>query len=189
MSTVKARIGLFGGSFNPVHLGHINVAKHALETLCLDELIFIPCYKSVDKSHSQYSSPYHRVAMLIKVIPPKCSISTFELDQCREVQTIETLKYFSQVFADAELFFIMGLDNLKTIETWQDYDRLDEYANIVVFRRSGDVPKKTKGLKVKFMNNDLWDYSASKVRSGNPVGTDLSVEMYIRENKLYGYVG
>lgn len=189
MSTVKARIGLFGGSFNPVHEGHINVAKHAIEALHLDELIFIPCYKSVDKNERQYAPAHHRVVMLLQVLPAKCSISTFEIDQHKEVQTIETLKYFWDIFKGAHLFFIMGADNLEGIETWKDYEKLDEYANLVVFRRLGDTVRKTKGLKIKFMNNSLWDYSSSKVRSGSAFGMDVNIEIYIRENKLYGYVG
>lgn len=111
MSVVKPRIGLFGGSFNPMHQGHINVAAHAIETLQLDELILIPCYISVDKVNEPVVSPFHRVAIMLKSMPKKCSISTFELDKRAPVESIVTFKHFREIYGDAELFFIMGSDS------------------------------------------------------------------------------
>lgn len=189
MSNIKSRIGVFGGSFNPVHDGHISVAKYAIERLKLDELIFLPCYKSMDKLDLEYATPIQRVDMLLMVLPNKCSISTYELDKFRTVESIETLRHFRDLYKEAELFFIFGEDCLETIDTWQEYKKLHDYARLVVFRRKGNKNISTKGLRVTLINNELWDYSSSSIRDKNTLGLDKRVEIYIRENKLYGYVG
>ncbi|WP_246307714.1 nicotinate (nicotinamide) nucleotide adenylyltransferase [Candidatus Mycoplasma haematohominis] len=189
MPKIKIRIGIFGGSFNPVHEGHINIAKFAIERLKLDELIFLPCFQSVDKTQAEYASPEHRVSMLLLVLPEKCSISAYEIGLGRPVETIETLRHFREIYKEAELLFILGEDNLETIDTWEEYKKLDEYARLVVFRRNNNKKPLTRGLRVTFMDNELWNYSSSSIREKDTSGLDIKVEVYIRENKLYGYVG
>ncbi|AEG72361.1 nicotinate-nucleotide adenylyltransferase [Mycoplasma haemofelis str. Langford 1] len=182
------RIGLYGGSFNPVHIAHVNVAKHAIESLNLDRLIFLPCFQSVDKPLSEYAPADHRINMLNLVLPDKCEISTYEIDRGEAIESIETFRYFRDLYKDDELFFIMGEDSLVGIHTWQDFQEFDSLLNLVVFRRKLDTSGFVNrfNLRLTWMNNELWNMSAKEIRNeGARNFLDAKVEAYIKLHKLY----
>lgn len=182
------RIALFGGSFNPIHKAHINIAKFSIEYLNLDELIFIPCYRSVDKQIEIYASAEDRFNMIQEILPNKCSISRFELDKDIAIESIETIKHFRNIYKDDELFFILGEDSYKTLETWQDYKEFDKLINLVVFRRHTDRKKKIedKGLKVMVVDNELFQESSKEFReSKNFDLLDVKVVEYIKSRGIY----
>lgn len=181
------RIGLFGGSFNPVHKGHEFIAKYSIDKLDLDFFIFIPCYRSVDKSSDIYCSAKHRLNMLKLILFDRCSISEYELDRKTAIESIETIRHFRELYKHDELFFIIGEDNWLTIDTWQDYEQIGELVNLVVFRREVKFKKK-RNLKTIFMNNDLCQASSSDVRNTKITSfLNPKVLKYIKENNLYGF--
>ncbi|RTZ68853.1 MAG: nicotinate (nicotinamide) nucleotide adenylyltransferase [Tenericutes bacterium] len=105
-------IGIFGGSFNPIHKGHLAIAKEAIKELNLDKLFFVPNFKSPFKTSIKYADPEHRVAMIDLVKPNKSEVSKFEINRKGISYTFETVDYFKQKFPDDNLYLIIGSDNL-----------------------------------------------------------------------------
>lgn len=182
------RIGLYGGSFNPIHIAHARVAEYAVSKLSLDLLIFIPCYQSVDKPISEYASAEHRVNMIKLVLPKKCAISTYEVDLEKPVQSIKTIEYFRELYKNDELFFLIGEDSLLGIHTWEGFRNIEKLVNLVVFKRKLSSPsfKNEFNLKLIWMDNELWDFSSKEVRNKGILDMlDNKVREYIKAHKLY----
>ncbi|CAM9146282.1 nicotinate-nucleotide adenylyltransferase [Mycoplasma marinum] len=179
------KIGIFGGSFNPVHKGHINVAKHAMSELNLDKLFFVPAYQSPFKSKVKYLDSKDRVAMLNLVKPENTEVSLFEINRKGTSYTIDTIKYFRKNFPNAELFLLIGTDNLYKLHKWKDVETIAQEAQICIFRRDGNFSKvNIKKYGAKLLNNNNWVYSSSNARRGDFDGLDDKVIEYIGNNKL-----
>ena len=134
------RIALYGGTFDPVHLGHVEIARRVLSVFELDELLFIPAQRAPHKLERPVTSALHRYAMLALATTddPRLLISTFELDARDRRYTVDTLAHFRAQFGQStELFFIMGADSWSEITTWRNWDRLVEIANHIVVTRPG----------------------------------------------------
>lgn len=146
ISECEPRIGVMGGSFNPVHFGHLRVARDVKQRLNLDRMLLMPASQSPLKA--QHSVPVvHRVAMLdlaLKAFPE------LELD-CREIYragpsfTVDSLSELrDEVGKEARLYFILGDDCLPTLHLWRQWRDLTTYANIIVTKRPGQFPLPTK---------------------------------------------
>jgi nicotinate-nucleotide adenylyltransferase len=136
----RQRIGLFGGTFDPVHAGHLSVARRLTELLSFDSLLFIPAYIAPHKRSAAVTPALHRYAMLALATADddRLMISTAELDAPERPYTVETLcRLQSSMGEDAELFFVMGGDSWNEINTWKDWERLLTMTNHVVVTRPG----------------------------------------------------
>src|SRR5262245_11337595 len=114
----QSRIGIYGGSFDPVHLGHLEVAKSVLQLFELDRVLVVPALQAPHKLSRNVTSPLHRYAMLILATrsDPQLLVSTFELDAPNRRYTVETIAHFAGEFGEsADLFFIMGADSWTEI--------------------------------------------------------------------------
>jgi nicotinate-nucleotide adenylyltransferase len=134
------RIALYGGTFDPVHVGHIAVARELTKLLALDEVLFIPAFVAPHKRGQQVTPALQRYAMLALATQnePRLSISTVELDEPTKPYTVETLaRMKSQAGAEAQLFFVMGADSWREITTWREWERVLEATNHVVVTRPG----------------------------------------------------
>jgi nicotinate-nucleotide adenylyltransferase len=132
------RIGIFGGTFDPVHNGHIGIARIALDIAGLDRIIFVPAFQAPHRAIHPSASPFHRFAMLALAVQsePRFAISDVELEQWQKVYTVDTLgKLRTELGASSILFFILGSDSLREMPTWKDYPRLLELCRFVVFTR------------------------------------------------------
>jgi nicotinate-nucleotide adenylyltransferase len=129
------KTAIFGGSFDPVHLGHIEVVKKALKTLDIDKLIIMPNYLNPLK-HNFSAPPNLRLKWLKEVFKnmQNVEVSDFEIKQNRPVYTIETVKKFKPDY------FIIGSDNLKTLDKWKNIDTLKNMVEFVVATR-GEIDK------------------------------------------------
>ncbi|WP_235670191.1 adenylyltransferase/cytidyltransferase family protein [Mycoplasmopsis pullorum] len=96
------KIGIFGGSFDPIHKGHIRVAQQAIKELNLDKLFFVPANKSPFKLKNKYASNEDRVEMIKLVLPDKCEISNFEINRGGTSFSIDTARYFKNNFKNDE---------------------------------------------------------------------------------------
>jgi nicotinate-nucleotide adenylyltransferase len=137
---LHSRIGLFGGSFDPVHNGHQRVAMDVFQQFKLDRVHFIPCALQPNKATGPLASTADRVAMLQLALrnQPGFEICRFEIQRQRPSYTIDTLSYFASTLApDTHLFFIIGIDAFLEIDTWKSYSRLFELAAFVVMTRPG----------------------------------------------------
>jgi len=132
----KERIGLFGGTFNPIHYGHLFIVNCTKECLGLDKIIFIPSNIPPHKNIKE-NSIHHRANMVDIAIKDdsKFSMSKIEMFRDGKSYTIDTLEYFSNKFSDCEIFFIMGSDVFNELIMWKRYkDILQNYKLIVVSR-------------------------------------------------------
>ncbi len=141
--SVRQRIGLYGGTFDPVHLGHLEVAHQVAELFELERVFFLPAQVAPHKLRRPVTPPLHRYAMLALATQdyPRLLISSFELDGPNRRYTVDTVTQLQTSFGAAvELFFIMGADSWSEIDTWRDWERLLTLTNhIVVTRPAYDV--------------------------------------------------
>ncbi|WP_457593356.1 nicotinate (nicotinamide) nucleotide adenylyltransferase [Hydrogenimonas sp.] len=144
----EKRIAIFGGSFDPPHLGHIAVMKKALDTLDIDKLIVVPAYISpFKKGHS--APPELRLKWLRAVtgFDPRIEVSDYEIKKEGKSYTFDTVSHFKRFFDT--IYLIIGADNLKTLSKWHRYEDLDKMVRWVVATRSREpVPERFIRLDV-----------------------------------------
>ena len=136
----KKRIALYGGTFDPVHRGHLAVARTISQIFEIDELLFVPAWLAPHKRTRDVTPALHRFAMLTLATQQdaRLRISSFELESPERSYTVETLAHFeSELGNDAELFFLMGADSWSEIQTWKEWERLLMMANHIVVTRPG----------------------------------------------------
>lgn len=133
------RAGLFGGTFNPIHNGHLMVAEQVSLHLRLDRLYIVPCRIPPHKPATQLAPSLDRIAMIQLALPEKSHyrLSEVEIDRSGPSYTIDTVKHFkAKVVPDAELFMVMGMDAFFDIHTWKSYlDLIKLIQPVVVTRR------------------------------------------------------
>jgi nicotinate-nucleotide adenylyltransferase len=132
------RIGLFGGTFNPIHRGHVQVAKDVLNQFELDHIYFIPCALPPHKAHSGLVSAKDRVEMARLALADQntITVSSIETDRGGSSYTIDTLKAFKSSYSLAtELYFMVGVDAFFEIHTWKSHRQLFDLSAFIVMTR------------------------------------------------------
>jgi nicotinate-nucleotide adenylyltransferase len=167
----QKRIALYGGTFDPVHIGHVEIARRVSKVFEIDKVIFIPAQVAPHKVGRPVTEPIHRYAMLALATQadPRLVVSTFELDAPDRRYTVDTAEHFQRELGESnELFFIMGADSWSEITTWRDWERLLTMINhIVVTRPRFEVPKPHVGAiaeRVVFTDAVMMDVSATNIR-------------------------
>src|SRR5215213_10287426 len=134
------RIALYGGTFDPVHKGHIAVAEGLSKLFALDEVLFIPAYVAPHKRAGAVTPALHRYAMLALATQPRDDfrVSTAELDKPERPYTWETLSRMREALgSDAMVFFVMGADSWADITTWREWESVLSLSNHIVVTRPG----------------------------------------------------
>lgn len=134
------RIALYGGTFDPVHVGHTSIARRLLELFALDEVLFIPAHVAPHKRDREVSPALHRYAMLALATQgeQRFRLSTVELDAPESPYTVGTLAHFVELLGrEARLFFVMGADSWQEITTWREWERVLTLTDITVVTRPG----------------------------------------------------
>lgn len=132
------RIAFYGGSFDPVHNGHLTIARKLSEVFRLDEFVFIPAFHAPHKKNKQVSSGYHRYAMLAAATAnyDNIKVSTVELNAPERPYSIETLsKLKAELETTHEIFFVIGADSWQEITTWREWETLLKLVNFIVVTR------------------------------------------------------
>jgi len=195
---------VFGGSFDPVHMGHLTVAQDAVEQLELDRLIFVPAAVPPHKQDHTLADGEHRFAMLRLAAEdnPAFEVSDMELRRGGVSYTFETMQQIQAEHPGAELFFIVGLDSLMELHLWRNIDELLEQYAVVPFARGGEEPQRAaekielsepwkNRLMERLIRIHEIEVSASEVRMRLAEGLSIrylvppEVEMYIFEHGLY----
>ena len=161
------RVGIFGGSFNPVHQGHLRLACAAASELNLDQVIFVPSFQNPLKKKETLLPPALRTKLLGAAIKgyPGFSVSLCEIKRKSLSFTVDTLKYFKRKFGQRTvLYFLSGADTLKTLGRWRSVNEIFNLCHFVVMTRPGYSMKRSPRsiLQVPF---DALPYSSSQVRS------------------------
>ena len=190
----KVKLGLLGGTFDPIHHGHLILAEWLLSELQLDRVVFIPLFQHAFRTKRCISSAHHRLAMVRLAVKPFAGfeVSDFEISRARISYTIDTLQHFKRTDPAAALYFFIGGDNLAEFHRWKDYQKLLELATFVVYDRPGGrLPEHLPKEKFVFVKAPLIEISSTlirqRIKEQKPVQSllPLSVWAYIQENKLY----
>ena len=203
MQSQVQRIGVFGGTFDPIHLGHLRAAKAACDRLKLDRLIWVPNRRSPLRLEENRTPAHHRVAMLESAVgdEPGFEVSDIEAEREGPSYLVETLEALRRGQPDAEWVFLMGADSLDTFDRWVRVEDIVSMVQVCVMPRpGGEAERKFTDLevrapelakKVQLLEGPHTDISASEVRhriqTGQPI-TDwvpTLVSEYISEHKLY----
>lgn len=133
------RTAFYGGSFDPVHRGHIQIASELTKIFELDQFVFVPAFHAPHKTRSKPTSAYHRFAMLCLATrnDDSIAVSKMELESPERPYTIETLTKIKDKLPDDEIFFVMGADSWEEITTWKDWKSVLSIVNIIVVTRPG----------------------------------------------------
>lgn len=133
------QIAFYGGSFDPVHCGHLAIARALSEIFDLDEFVFIPAFHAPHKKRKKPTSAFHRFAMLALATngEVKIKISKMELEVPEKPYTVETLTRLKNELPDARIFFVMGADSWTEITTWHEWEKVLTIVNIIVVTRPG----------------------------------------------------
>ena len=194
------RIGLFGGSFDPVHHGHLLLAQDAVEQLRLDRLFFIPAAINPHKlDAAPQASPRLRLEMLREAtrMQPLFSIDTLELEREGPSFTIDTVDAFRSRFAGARIFLLLGEDNLPKLHSWHQFERLRQLVSFVSFGRRAHAPEAAapaaapdKDLRLERLVRKI-DISSTEIRARVAKGLPIqylvpeSVRLLIQSHALY----
>jgi nicotinate-nucleotide adenylyltransferase len=133
------KIGILGGTFNPIHLGHLILAEEAMHKLNLDKIIFVPTYLPPHKDNSDIAPAKDRFKMVKLAIKDnrRFSVSDIEIKRKGKSYTIDTIKEFKKIYPQDELYFICGSDLLNYLDSWKDLDEVLKLINFIVATRPG----------------------------------------------------
>lgn len=190
------RIGLFGGTFDPPHIGHLFVAYAALEQLGLDRVVLIPARRQPLKSGAEITAPAHRLAMLRLLVgrDSRLSVDPVELEREGLSYSIDTVRSYRTGRPAAELTFLMGEDSAATLGQWRDPAGIAALARLVVLTRgetAGPGAPLTAGIRVERVATRRIDVSATEVRARVRAGLPLrgfvteDIAAYIAAHGLY----
>ena len=195
------KIGLFGGTFDPIHNGHLWIAKKAMESCQLDKVIFIP--SGISYMKTGVSDAYHRVNMVKLAISdcPKFCLSTIESSKEKNSYSHETVSEFKEMYPNDELFFIIGFDSLENMIKWKNPDIIFEKSTVLVALRGYADEIAAKKLiasysekfnaKITMIKCKKIDVSSTQIRHNIKNGIDTGgylpkkVYDYIYNNLLY----
>lgn len=200
-----SRLGIFGGTFNPVHIGHLILAQDALERFELDEILWMPCYDPPHKSSDSLAGIEHRLNMLDLALEDHLSMhwSDLEVRRMGTSYTIDTLLALRKEHPHAKLFFMIGADTLFELQTWRRIQEVLGLCTFLSFARPGfDLsqvtpealgfsPEQTDHLRNHILQGHLIEVSSSEIRARTAEGLSIqylvprAVEMYIQEHRLY----
>lgn len=166
MKKDKRQIGILGGSFDPVHMGHLGLAQEAQDKFDLDQIIFIPVFQSPHKHHIPLASAVHRREMLRLALKDNTDFSVSDVELCRQElsYTIDTLNRLKQKFKNSELFLIIGQDNLLDLDSWKDSRKITKRYHILVASRPG-LKSFSPESKVLGLFNEDSPYRSGKIEN------------------------
>ena len=170
------RLGIMGGTFDPIHMGHLVCAEQARDALKLDGVLFIPAGNPVFKKHQKVTDAAHRVAMCKEATAdnPYFDVSSIEADRAGDTYTVDTLRALRDHFPDnVKLYFIAGADAIATLPQWRDARELSKLASFVGLNRprsanlrspSINQSLREAGFRTLFVEAPLFELSSSDIR-------------------------
>jgi nicotinate-nucleotide adenylyltransferase len=194
MQTSYQRIGIFGGTFDPPHRGHMKIAAQAIQQLGLDHIYFVPAYIPPHKQHHSAATARHRWAMMKLAIGGKkeFKVSAIELRRRGISYTVDSLKAVKKKFPEAELVLIIGADNLQQFHSWKSPNTILRLASLAVYKRKGyHLVRKETSVPYQLLNGPMLQISSTDVRLNIRKGSSIRslvppvVARYIKKHALY----
>lgn len=188
------RIGIMGGTFDPVHCGHLLVAEQAREQLNLDEVWFMPAGIPPHKKREGISHATDRMAMLQLAIAdhPSFRVTDVELRREGPSYTVDTMSILTRQNPDAQFFFLVGADMIDILPKWHRFEELAVMVTFVGVARPGfGEGKPTWNGTVRYIDSPAWEISSTLIRERAKAGRSLrylvppTVERYIKEKRIY----
>jgi nicotinate-nucleotide adenylyltransferase len=188
------KLGIFGGSFDPVHVGHLLVAQAAIEELGLNRLFFIPAAQSPFKPGNKPASAVARLQLLRLALAGKtnCEIDDQEIRRGGISYTVDTLRDYAQRFSGAELFYLVGADNVPKLNEWREPAELARRAEFVAIPRPGGAtPVFPPPFRGRLLRGFPFAVSSSEIRARVQAGLPVenlvpaAVAEAIRNGRLY----
>lgn len=193
----SCRIGIYGGTFNPVHYGHLLNAESVRQEYSLDRILFIPDKKPVHKPGTDLADPYDRMNMLKLAVSGNSyfEVSDIEIKSEKPSYTIYTLESLAELYPDAELFLIIGSDSFNELDTWRSYMEIISRVHVIVMKRPDSTELRSDimalGDSFLFHDNPMIEISSTTIREHIKKGlsarymTPDSVIEYIYSKGLY----
>lgn len=167
--TSPSRIGFFGGSFDPVHLGHFLLAQKALEISSLDLILFCPAFHAPLRSQKPLFPPELRLKMLNEISKDdeRMKICTLELEKQKTCFTYHTLLEIRNIYPNSELFVLLGADQFERLNQWKYHHELAQICKFLVFSRDSfnASPPAISNLSFHLIKNDLIEISSTQIRN------------------------
>ncbi len=197
------KIGIFGGSFDPIHNGHLYMAGQVLKEYELDKIIFIPAGHSPNKPEKEMTPAGIRLKMVQIATEGRnyLEASSMEVDSAKRSYTYRTMQKLSEIYADDELYFIMGADSLDYFDQWYHPEIICQLATVLVVNRDDfsteDLSNKIGQIQclfpadIRIVHCEKYDISSHELRDMIANGENVSdfipgdVLSYIKEQKLY----
>jgi nicotinate-nucleotide adenylyltransferase len=197
-ASARRRIGVMGGTFDPIHHGHLVAASEAQAWFGLDEVLFVPTAEPWQKAHRTVSAAEHRYLMTVIATAsnPRFKVSRVDIDRGGPTYTVDTLRDLQAVHPDADLYFITGADALADIFTWRDADNVFELAHFVGCTRPGsEMDRETLSAipaeRVTMLEIPALTISSTACRERQQRGQPIwylvpdGIVQYIQKNHLY----
>ncbi len=190
-------LGVMGGSFDPVHLGHIMLARAAVETGTVDKIVFVPAFQAPLRDAPVRSSARNRLDMLsiaLRNFTPPHSISTFEITRGGTSYAIDTAKHLAAENPQKDIIWIVGADHIAKLPKWHKIEKLSKIVSFACATREGfdaDISHLPSFVKLEFFDFAPVPHSSTEIRNALARGErhlnmlDPEVENYILKNKLY----
>ncbi|MFN4974064.1 MAG: nicotinate (nicotinamide) nucleotide adenylyltransferase [Bacteroidota bacterium] len=187
------KIGLYFGSFNPVHVGHLIIAGYAAEHTDLDKVWLVVSPQNPFKKEQSLLNEYHRLHLVQLAIndDPHLRASDIEFSLPRPSFTIDTLAYLKEKYPQHEFAMVLGSDSLQNLPRWKNGEQIMRDHDLYVYVRSGHPVTKDPGPRVKIMQAPLLDISATAIRDNIRAGKSIrylvpeSVREEIERNRYY----
>ncbi len=188
------KIGIMGGSFNPIHYGHLICGEYAKEKYALEKVIFMPTGLSPFKTKTIDENHRYNMTELAIEDNKDFMISRIEIDREKPTYTIDTIKFLKDKYPDIELFFIAGMDILEELASWKDIDDIFNLCSFIIMKRYNhniDIDNIPYIDKIHFCDMPTMNISSTDIRNkifvDEPIGYLLpnKVKTYIEENNLY----
>jgi nicotinate-nucleotide adenylyltransferase len=188
------RIGIFGGTFDPPHIGHIAIAEQAKKQLGLDCVYFIPAFIPPHKRLHSSTTAHHRMKMMKLAVYGRkdFKVSRIELNRRGISYTIDTLKTFKRRFPKTELVLIIGADNLAQFNSWKSPRTILRLASLAVYKRKGfSLSLKDKSIVYFLLKGRMLCVSSTEIRNKIEMGYPIrdlvpnSIDLFIKKHLLY----
>ena len=171
------RIGFFGGSFDPIHIGHISLAQQAIQLARLDTLLLCPAFHAPLRIEKPYFSTQTRLRILEKIAQeiPQFKICTLEIEKQKICYTFETIKEVQLQYPDSTILLLLGADQFNRLHEWKFHQELAEHCQFLVFSRNGQevTPPAIPQLSYQLVKNELIDCSSTEIRNRLKAGRSV----------------